>query len=487
MASSLFSRRDPNAPKSRRFVEIVLLVLAVGISSGALYLRNPEEAFGSSSSAWLMGTVVLGVGALILHVVLGLRARYADPFILPIVIVLNGIGLAMIYRIDSDLKYPVGDSQLFWTGLSMLACAVVIYFLRDHRVLRKVTYISLALSLILLVLPLLPIIGQEINGARIWISIAGRTFQPGEVAKITLAIFFAGYLSTHRDLILVAGRRIGPIQLPRFRDLVPVFLAWLASIGVLVFQHDLGSSILFFGLFMAMLYLSTGKTSWLVTGGIGVVAGGFLAYHSISHVHDRIYAWVHAFDNDIYNSAYGGSRQILQGVFGLSYGGLFGRGWGQGRTYLVPYANSDMIITSLGEELGLLGLGAILMMYLVLVSRGYRAALGTRDGFGKLLAAGLSTVMVLQLFVVVGGVTRLIPLTGLTTPFMSAGGSSLVANWIIVALWLAISHSARAPHGVVDFDAPRGIDYGSNDYEPEGATSVLARISTASTEGSQRG
>ena len=481
MASSLFSRRDPNAPKSRRFIEIVLLVLAVGISSGALYLRNPEEAFGSSSSAWLMGTVVLGVGALILHVVLGLRARYADPFILPIVIVLNGVGLAMIYRIDSDLKYPVGDSQLFWTGLSMLACAVVIYFLRDHRVLRKVTYISLALSLILLVLPLLPIIGQEINGARIWISIAGRTFQPGEVAKITLAIFFAGYLSTHRDLILVAGRRIGPIQLPRFRDLVPVFLAWLASIGVLVFQHDLGSSILFFGLFMAMLYLSTGKTSWLVTGGIGVVAGGFLAYHSISHVHDRIYAWVHAFDNDIYNSSYGGSRQILQGVFGLSYGGLFGRGWGQGRTYLVPYANSDMIITSLGEELGLLGLGAILMMYLVLVSRGYR------DGFGKLLAAGLSTVMVLQLFVVVGGVTRLIPLTGLTTPFMSAGGSSLVANWIIVALWLAISHSARAPHGVVDFDAPRGIDYGSNDYEPEGATSVLARISTASTEGSQRG
>lgn len=186
MASSLFSRRDPNAPKSRRFIEIVLLVLAVGISSGALYLRNPEEAFGSSSSAWLMGTVVLGVGALILHVVLGLRARYADPFILPIVIVLNGIGLAMIYRIDSDLKYPVGDSQLFWTGLSMLACAVVIYFLQDHRVLRKVTYISLALSLILLVLPLLPIIGQEINGARIWISIAGRTFQPGEVAKITL-------------------------------------------------------------------------------------------------------------------------------------------------------------------------------------------------------------------------------------------------------------------------------------------------------------
>lgn len=480
----LFSRRDPNAPRTRRFIELVLLIFALGISSGALYMQKPEEALNPGST-WMFGTGVMVVGSLIVHITLSIRARYADPFIVPIVVVLNGVGLAMIYRLDADQKYKVGDTQLLWTGASMVACAVLVLLLRDHRILRKVTYISLALSLVLLVLPLLPGIGEEINGARIWISIAGRTFQPGEVAKITLAIFFAGYLSTHRDLILVAGKRIGPIQLPRFRDLLPVFLAWLASIGVLVFQHDLGSSILFFGLFMAMLYLSTGKTSWLVAGGIGVVAGGFLAYNYISHVHDRVYAWMHAFDPEIYNSAYGGSRQLLQGVFGLSSGGLFGRGWGQGHTWLVPYANSDMIITSLGEELGLLGVGAILMLFLILVSRGYRAALGTRDGFGKLLAAGLSTVMVLQLFVVVGGVTRLIPLTGLTTPFMSAGGSSLIANWIIVALWLAISHSARAPHGVVGFDAPQGIDYDNHDYEAEGATSVLARIST--TGGSQRG
>ena len=485
--AKLSFRRDSDAPRARRFTELLLLVVAVGISSFGMYLIDPEHALDTSKSQWLPCTIVLGAGSLLIHLVLQFRARYADPFILPLVVALNGIGLTMIYRLDPQIAAPVGDGQLMWTGVSMVLCAVIVFVLRDHRVLRKVTYTSLVLSMILLIMPLIPGLGMELNGARIWIHIGNRTFQPGEVAKITLAIFFAGYLATHRDLILVAGRRIGPVNLPRLRDLAPVFLAWLVSLGVLVFQKDLGSAIMFFGLFMAMLYLSTGKTSWLVTGGIGVVAGGFLAYHSISHVHDRIYAWVHAFDNDIYNSSYGGSRQILQGVFGLSYGGLFGRGWGQGRTYLVPYANSDMIITSLGEELGLLGLGAILMMYLVLVSRGYRAALGTRDGFGKLLAAGLSTVMVLQLFVVVGGVTRLIPLTGLTTPFMSAGGSSLVANWIIVALWLAISHSARAPHGVVDFDAPRGIDYGSNDYEPEGATSVLARISTASTEGSQRG
>jgi len=288
-------------------------------------------------------------------------------------------------------------------------------------------------------------------------------------------------------LVVGGARRIGPVNLPRLRDLAPVFLAWLVSLGVLVFQKDLGSAIMFFGLFMAMLYLATGRLSWLVVAGIGIAVGGYFAYNYVSHVHARIYAWVHAFDPDIYQASPGGSGQILQGVFGLAYGGLFGRGWGQGRANLVPYANSDMIISSLGEELGLIGLGAILMMFMLLVSRGYRAALGTRDGFGKLLAAGLSTVMVLQLFVVIGGVTRLIPLTGLTTPFMSAGGSSLVANWIIVALWLSISHSARAPHLVAGYDAPQGIDHMDTSYEPEGATSVLARITAKDSGGEKNG
>ena len=236
-------RRESDAPRARRFTELFLLVLAVGISSFGMYLIDPEHAFDTSKSQWLPCTVVLGAGALLIHLVMQFRARYADPFILPLVVALNGIGLTMIYRLDPQIAAPVGDGQLMWTGVSMVLCAIIVFVLRDYRLLRKVTYTSLVLSMILLIMPLVPGLGMELNGARIWIHIGNRTFQPGEVAKITLAIFFAGYLATHRDLILVAGRRIGPINLPRLRDLAPVFLAWIVSLGVLVFQKDLGSAI----------------------------------------------------------------------------------------------------------------------------------------------------------------------------------------------------------------------------------------------------
>lgn len=485
MANFLGSRLSGRAgavqeqgPKPRRFTELIFTVLAVAFTPFSMWLVDPE-AVSRGDTTWILATAVLGGGALLLHIVMHLRARYADPFILPTVVTLNGIGLVMIYRIDLTTTANAGAAQIMWTGVAMVAAAITLFFLKDHRVLRKITYISLAASLLLLLLPLLPFVGQEINGARIWISIGGRTFQPGEIAKITLAIFFAGYLSTHRDLILLAGRKVGPVRLPRFRDLAPMFVAWLISIGVLVFQSDLGSAILFFGLFLSMLYLATGRTTWVALGLIFVAVGGVLAYHFISHVHYRIYAWVHAFDPEVYNQPYGGSGQVIQGLFGLASGGLFGRGWGNGRPDLVAYSNSDMIITSLGEELGLLGLGAILMLFLILVTRGFRAALGTPDVFGKLLAAGLSLVMILQLLVVIGGVTRLIPLTGLTTPFMSAGGSSLLANWVIVALLLAISHSARAPHVIESYDDD-GADSISYQGEAEGATSVISRISDSS-------
>lgn len=470
-------------PRSRRLTELVLTVLAVLLCPAAMYLVDPEAAL--ENRMWVQALTVQGVGALVLHAVMYMRARYADPFILPIAVALNGLGLAMIYRIDLTTTANAGAAQLMWTGVAMIASAVVLFFLRDHRVLRKVTYISLAASIVLLLLPLLPVIGTEINGARIWISLGGRTFQPGEVAKITLAIFFAGYLSTHRDLIMLAGKRIGPVRLPRFKDLAPMFIAWFVSLAVLVFQRDLGSAILFFGIFLAMLFLATGSLTWVALGLLFVAAGGVLAYNYISHVYYRINSWVHAFDPEIYNQPLGGSGQIVQGLFGLASGGLFGRGWGNGRPDLVSYSNSDMIITALGEELGLLGLGAILMLFLLLVSRGFRAALGTRDAFGKLLAAGFSALIVIQLFVVIGGVTRLIPLTGLTTPFMSAGGSSLLSNWVIVAILLAISHTARAPHVVEEFDESDSIDY--EGYEPEGATSVISRITETNRSGGARG
>jgi len=390
-------------PRSRRNVELLLLLLALVVASTASYLAGTDREEAFSEFFWTQ-TLTLTLMSLFLHVILRFRAKYADPLILPIVVALNGIGLAMIHRLDlsaiqanPDID-PVAPQQVLWTAVAMGAAAVLLILLRDHRLLRRFTYISLIVSAVLLLLPLAPPpIGLEINGARIWISVGFGTFQPGEIAKITLAIFFAGYLSTNRDLILLAGKKIGPLQLPRFRDLAPMAAAWLVSIGVLIFQRDLGSSILFFGLFMVMIYVATSRVSWVLIGLAMIGVGVFVALE------------------------------------------LFGR------PDLVTYANSDMIIAALGEELGLIGVVAIVMLYVLLVSRGIRAALGTKDGFGKLLACGLSFTIALQCFVVIGGITRLIPLTGLTTPFMSAGGSSLLANWLIVALILLISEAARRP------------------------------------------
>ncbi|MGM0930308.1 MAG: FtsW/RodA/SpoVE family cell cycle protein [Actinomycetota bacterium] len=431
------------APRSRRNTELLLLLLALVVGIGANMLVGLDQDRAFDSDFFTQG-VTLVVLVLVVHVVLRLRAKYADPVILPIVTALNGIGLAMIHRLDIATGDSAATRQLFWTGIAIGVVVAVIWLLRDHRVLRRFTYLSLIASAALLIFPLLPFIGMEINGARIWVNLGFATFQPGEIAKITLAIFFAGYLSTNRDLILLAGRKVGPLQLPRWQDMGPMLAAWLVSIGVLVFQRDLGSSILFFGLFMAMIYVATSRVSWVIIGLLMIAVGGFVAFQLFPHVTARINSWIKAFDPEVYN-AVGGSHQIVQGLFGLASGALTGTGLGQGRPDLVTFANSDMIIAALGEELGLIGLSAIVMLYVLLISRGIRAALGSRDAFGKLLATGLSFTLALQCFVVIGGVTRLIPLTGLTTPFLAAGGSSLLANWLIVALLLLISDAARRP------------------------------------------
>ncbi|WP_081275605.1 FtsW/RodA/SpoVE family cell cycle protein [Rothia kristinae] len=470
-------------PRPRRLIELLLLVLSWVIGIGGMCLVDLELA-ESLDHRIVSAAVVLVVGSLVIHVILRAKAKYADPFILPIAVALNGIGLALIYRVGLTTSAKVIGSQTVWSGLGMVVCAGTVWFLTDHRVLRRITYICLAASVVLLLLPLVPGLGQEINGARIWISLGGRTFQPGEIAKITLAVFFAGYLSANRDLLLLAGRRIGPVRLPRFRDFAPMLVAWLVSIGVLVMQHDLGSAILFFGLFLVMLYLATNSLTWVGIGLVLVAVGGVFAYRTMGHVTVRIDSWVHAFDPEVYNREFGGSSQVVQGLFGLASGGLFGRGLGNGRPDLVPFANSDMIVSLIGEELGLLGLGAVLMLFFLLATRGLRAALGTPDTFGKLLAAGLSAVMVLQLFVVVGGVSRLIPLTGLTTPFMSAGGSSLLANWVIVGLLLAISHSARAPRVVDDAADPASEEQGRPAVTAEelGATAAISHLGRTRTD-----
>lgn len=441
--------------KPRRNVELALLVLALAVGIGASAMVGIDDPSSFDSDFWFQSSL-LAVAALVFHVVLRVRAKYADPVILPLVVALNGLGLAMIHRLDGP-NDDTGNNQLRWTLLAMAVAIAVIWFLKDHRVLQRFTYISLAVSAVLLVLPLVPgITAGEILGARVWISLGGMTFQPGEVAKITLAIFFAGYLSSNRDLILLAGRKVGPLQFPRFKDMGPMVAAWLVSIGVLIFQRDLGSSVLFFGLFIVMIYVATSRVSWVLIGVALLVGGGLVASQVFSHVGLRIDGWLNAFTDEVYGRQFGGSRQIVEGLFGMANGGLMGTGLGQGRPWLVPFANSDMIIASFAEELGLVGIFAIVLMFLLLFTRGFRAALGTRDAFGKLLACGLSFALALQCFVVIGGVTRLIPLTGLTTPFMAAGGSSLLANWIIVGLLLMISNTARGPIDTTPL--PPGID-----------------------------
>lgn len=431
---------------------LFLLSLALGIGGYALVGLNTG---GSLPSDFPRFAGILLVLAVVLHVGVRWRAKYADPLLLPLAMALNGIGLAMIYRIDIGLAARgqtagFGPRQQLWTILGVVAASLVIVLLRDHRLLRRYTFTAMVAGIVLLVLPMVPGLGVNINGAQLWINVAGMSFQPAEIAKILLAVFFAGYLVSTRDVLTLAGPKILGLQLPRLRDLGPLLVAWAGAILVLVVERDLGTSLMFFGLFVAMVYVATERFSWILIGLLMFAAGVTVAIWAFPHVADRFDIWINALDYDVYNRAYGGSGQIVRGLFGLALGGLLGTGWGEGFPQLVSYANSDFIIASLGEELGLTGLMAILMVYLVLAQRGIRMAIGVRDGFGKLLASGLAFTLAFQCFVVVGGVTRLIPLTGLTMPFMAAGGSSLVANWIIIGLLVRISDSSRRPASETD-------------------------------------
>jgi cell division protein FtsW (lipid II flippase) len=433
--------------RRRRGAELFLLVLALAVGIGAyaavgigVQEEVPPDIIGYGS--WL---AALAIGA---HVVVRFVAPYADPVLLPVVTALNGLGLAVIHRLDlvyadNPLKpHGLPHKQLTWMTVGVVLFVLTLVLLRDHRVLTRFTYTSGLAAIALLVLPLAPGIGDTINGARIWISVGPFSFQPGEVAKVLLVVAFAGYLVLHRDALALAGRRVAGIDLPRGRDLGPILVMWLISLGVLVFQRDLGSSLLFFGLFLVMLYVATERPGWLVVGAVLFFGGATLAYQLFGHVQNRVNIWL---DPMQYYDQSPGSGQIVESLFGMAWGGLIGRGFGGGSPERVPYAESDFIIGAIGEELGLTGVVAVILCYGLIVERALRAALICRDGFGKLLATGLAAVLALQVFVVVGGVTRLIPLTGLTTPFLSYGGSSLVANWVIAALLLRISDQARRP------------------------------------------
>jgi cell division protein FtsW (lipid II flippase) len=445
----------PAAPR-RRGTELALIVFGLVITLTAY------AAVGLAHSAHLpTGMVTYGLGFVALfgvaHLVVRRFAPYADPVLLPLAVALNGLGLVLIQRLDlaaadraaaAHHAAPRGAAplQMVWMCLGVALFVAVLVLVRDHRRLQSYTYTAMALGLALLILPaVLPASHSVVNGARIWVRFGAFSFQPGEIAKLLLEVFFAGYLVRNRDLLRLAGRRVAGLNLPRARDLGPLLLAWGASMLVLIRESDLGSSLLFFGIFVVVLYVATERGSWLLIGLALFVVGSFVAYHAIGHVHARFQAWLDPFNNAIYNKPAGGSYQLDQGLFGMATGGVTGTGLGQGRPDIVPFANTDFIMSTVGEELGLTGVMAVLTFYLLFVGRGLRAAVGARDGFGKLLATGLSFGFALQVFVQVGGVTRLIPLTGLTLPFLSYGGSSLVTNWVLLALLLRISDAGRRP------------------------------------------
>jgi cell division protein FtsW (lipid II flippase) len=431
---------------TRRNAELLLLCFAAVITVAALLIVEANQERGLR---WELAGYGLGFLALFgcAHLAIRRSAPYTDPLLLPTVALLNGLGLVMIHRLDlaenaaHRHRFPAATHQMLWTLVSVVAFALVVTFLKDHRQFARYGYVCGLTGLVMLVIPaLLPRSLSEQNGAKIWIRLPGFSIQPAEFSKILLLIFFSAVLVAKRGLFTSAGKHVMGLNLPRPRDLAPLLAAWAISIGVMVFEKDLGTSLLLYTSFLVVVYLATQRFSWVVIG-LGLFAvGSIAAYYMFRHVRVRVQMWW-----DPFSDPDGSGYQIVQSLFSFATGGIFGTGLGNGQPDTVPAASTDFIIAAFGEELGLVGLASLLMLYTIVIVRGLRTAIAIRDSFGKLLAAGLASTLAIQLFIVVGGVTHLIPLTGLTTPWMSYGGSSLLANYVLLAILARISDGARSP------------------------------------------
>ena len=447
---------DPDHPlvpasRGRRRSELIMLVFAFGLVAFA-FANVGYTLKGKLPSSMAEYLIVFVIITVIGHLAVRRLAPWADPLLLPLAALLNGLGIVMTYRLAAQgklLSVPLSSSatgiQILYSAIGIGCFVAILALIREPRTLQRYTYTLGALGLLLLALPaLLPKSISEVpgTGALIQIRLGSFTIQPEEFAKLALAVTFAGYLVAKRDVLALAGRRVVGIDLPRARDLGPILVIWAVSLLLLVFESDVGTSAVFMGLFVAMLYIATSRTSWLLLGFVMFVAGAFAASKLFAHVALRFNVWLHPWAG---SNPQGNAYQPLQGLYGMASGGLLGKGLGGGQPYITPLVQSDMVFTAFGEELGLAGCMAILLIYGLIVQRGLRTAMSVKDPFSKLLAGGLAFMLALQVFVIVGGVTRLIPLTGITTPFLSQGGSSLVASWMLIALLIRISDTARRP------------------------------------------
>lgn len=422
--------------RTRRNQELVLLTFAGAVTAGAYALASLGRNATIPADLLPFFGVVMGL-LFVAHIVLRRLAPQADPTILPVVALLNGLGYVFIVRLANDIEDAAAlpGQQATWTAVGIIAFSLVLIFVPRVNVLDRYRYLAAIVGIGLLVLPLLPGIGREVNGARIWVRAGPISFQPGEFAKIALAIFLASYLAEKRELLRRAKWKMLGLNVPEPKHLAPVVAAWGVSLMVMVFERDLGSSLLILLLVIAMMWVATSRSSYLLVGAGLFAGGGWVASRQFSHVQDRIDIWLRPFEDPD-----GVGFQPVEASFALANGGLVGTGPGRGEPFRIPEVETDFIFAAIGEELGLLGSVGILVAFLILVTSGLRIAIGTRNVFGKLLATSLAALIGMQAFIIIGGVIRIVPLTGITLPFVSYGGSSLVSNYVLVALLLRISH-----------------------------------------------
>lgn len=421
-----------------RRTEMWLLILATIVVS--IMFISLELAMGNDLGVHILMLIGGYIGVFIIaHLAMAWVAPFADQIMLPVVAVLNGIGLVMIYRVDQATGYSTVNSQLMWTFVGVALMVAVLVLMRDYKSLSRYSYLLGVVGIVLLALPL---VWPQPGGveARIWIWLGPFSIQPGEFSKILLLLFFAQLLATKRALFTVAGYRFLGMDFPRLRDLAPILVVWALAILIMAGANDFGPALLLFTTVLAMVYLATGRGSWLLIGAVLVAVGAFAVYQVSGKIQERVQNFIDPVAH--YDTT---GYQLSQSLFGMSWGGVTGTGIGQGYPNMIPVVHSDFILAAIGEELGLVGLAAIIILFGVFVTRGLRTATMARDSYGKLVASGLSMTIMIQIFVVVAGISALMPMTGLTTPFMSQGGSSLMANYILLAIILRISDSARRP------------------------------------------